>query len=159
MNIGGALQLVAVHHGECTIGWPRLQPVARQGAIEALTAGVEACTLCRPDWELRIGWAAGAGMRTTAGGLRRWARGSTVTTPAPTTKPLICSPKKVGRCATCQQPCHHYGHGCTHCAPCAVPRSKPGGPRRRPPRSCRLPRTTHLTAAHRRGSPQGRPMH
>lgn len=36
-----------------------------------------------------------------------------VTTPAPTstTVPLSCPPKEVGRCATCRQPCHRYGHG------------------------------------------------
>ncbi|BDM74852.1 hypothetical protein HEK616_83390 (plasmid) [Streptomyces nigrescens] len=39
--------------------------------------------------------------------------GSAVTTPAPTstTVTLSCPPKEVGRCASCQQPCHRYGHG------------------------------------------------
>ncbi|MEU6331982.1 hypothetical protein ABZ851_32715 [Streptomyces sp. NPDC047049] len=35
-----------------------------------------------------------------------------MTTPTPTpTVALSCPPKEVGRCATCQQPCHRYGHG------------------------------------------------
>lgn len=28
---------MAVHHGECTVGQPRVRPITRQGAIEALT--------------------------------------------------------------------------------------------------------------------------
>ncbi|MFE6743860.1 hypothetical protein [Streptomyces tubercidicus] len=44
-----------------------------------------------------------------------------MTTPAPTstTVTLSCPPKEIGRCATCQQPCHRYGHGgnplCAQC--------------------------------------------
>ncbi|MFF3748769.1 DUF6233 domain-containing protein [Streptomyces kronopolitis] len=54
MNVGAEGRPVVVHHGECTVGRPRLRPVTRQGAIEALTAGVVACALCHPDRELRI---------------------------------------------------------------------------------------------------------
>ncbi|MFG2866094.1 DUF6233 domain-containing protein [Streptomyces sioyaensis] len=54
MNVGADPRPVAVHHGECTVGQPRVRPIARRAAIEALTAGVEACALCRPDRELQI---------------------------------------------------------------------------------------------------------
>jgi hypothetical protein len=54
MDVGADPRPVAVHHGECTTGQPRARPITRQGAIEALTAGVEACALCRPDRELRV---------------------------------------------------------------------------------------------------------
>ncbi|MFG2094601.1 DUF6233 domain-containing protein [Streptomyces sp. NPDC048612] len=54
MNVGADPQPVAIHHGECAVGQPRVRPITRRGAIEALTAGVEACALCRPDRELRI---------------------------------------------------------------------------------------------------------
>lgn len=47
-------RLVAVHHGECTVGQSRVRPVTRRAAIEALIAGVEACALCHPDRELEI---------------------------------------------------------------------------------------------------------
>ncbi|AJT62478.1 hypothetical protein T261_0789 [Streptomyces lydicus] len=45
---------MAVHHGECTAGQPRVRPITRRDAIEALAAGVEACSLRRPDRELQI---------------------------------------------------------------------------------------------------------
>ncbi|WP_053924637.1 DUF6233 domain-containing protein [Streptomyces chattanoogensis] len=54
LNVGADPRPVAVHHGECTKGQPRVRPITRRDAIEALAAGVEACGLCRPDRELRI---------------------------------------------------------------------------------------------------------
>ncbi|MFI1502589.1 DUF6233 domain-containing protein [Streptomyces platensis] len=54
MNLAADPRPVAVHHGECTVGQPRVRPITRRAAIEALTAGVEACALCRPDRELQI---------------------------------------------------------------------------------------------------------
>ncbi|GGN64124.1 hypothetical protein GCM10012285_65900 [Streptomyces kronopolitis] len=54
MNVGADPRPVAVHHGDCTVGQPRVRPISRRTAIEALTAGVEACALCRPDRELQI---------------------------------------------------------------------------------------------------------
>ncbi|MFI9262225.1 DUF6233 domain-containing protein [Streptomyces sioyaensis] len=36
-----------------------MRPITRRAAIEALTAGVEACALCRPERELQIDRAAG----------------------------------------------------------------------------------------------------
>ncbi|MGI5262452.1 DUF6233 domain-containing protein [Streptomyces angustmyceticus] len=54
MNVGADPRPVAVHHGECTVGQPRVRPISRRAAIEALTSGVEACALCRPDRELQI---------------------------------------------------------------------------------------------------------
>ncbi|MFF8785223.1 DUF6233 domain-containing protein [Streptomyces sp. NPDC015125] len=45
---------VATHHGEFTVGQRRVRPITRRAAIEALTAGVEACALCRPERELQI---------------------------------------------------------------------------------------------------------
>lgn len=54
MNVSADPRPVAVHHGECTVVQPRVRPITRRAAIEALTAGVEACGLCRPDRELQI---------------------------------------------------------------------------------------------------------
>ncbi|WP_406483277.1 DUF6233 domain-containing protein [Streptomyces platensis] len=54
MNVSADPRPVAVHHGQCTVGQPRIRPITRRAAIEALTAGVEACVLCRPDRELEI---------------------------------------------------------------------------------------------------------
>ncbi|MFE6743859.1 DUF6233 domain-containing protein [Streptomyces tubercidicus] len=54
MNVSADPRPVAVHHGQCTVGQPRVRPITRRAAIEALTAGVEACALCRPDRELQI---------------------------------------------------------------------------------------------------------
>ncbi|MEW2436590.1 DUF6233 domain-containing protein [Streptomyces caniferus] len=54
MNVSADPRPVAVHHGQCTVGQPRIRPITRRAAIEALTAGVEACALCRPDRELQI---------------------------------------------------------------------------------------------------------
>ncbi|TFI30188.1 DUF6233 domain-containing protein [Streptomyces sp. 4R-3d] len=41
-----------LHTGRCDIGGGR--PITREQALEALTAGAEACTFCRPDTELGI---------------------------------------------------------------------------------------------------------
>ncbi|MCL7496083.1 DUF6233 domain-containing protein [Streptomyces sp. MCA2] len=54
MNVSADPRPVAVHHGQCTVGQPRIRPISRRAAIEALTAGVEACALCRPDRELQV---------------------------------------------------------------------------------------------------------
>nr|WP_244942473.1 DUF6233 domain-containing protein [Streptomyces sioyaensis] len=45
---------VAVHLGECTVGGARLKRITRRDAIEALTAGILPCALCRPDRELQV---------------------------------------------------------------------------------------------------------
>ncbi|MCZ1012640.1 DUF6233 domain-containing protein [Streptomyces lydicus] len=54
VTVGADPRPVAIHHGQCTIGQPRVRPITRRAAIEALTAGVEACSLCRPERELQI---------------------------------------------------------------------------------------------------------
>ncbi|WP_189097945.1 DUF6233 domain-containing protein [Streptomyces kronopolitis] len=53
VTLGADPRPVAIHHGQCTIGQPRVRPITRRAAIEALTAGVEACALCRPERELQ----------------------------------------------------------------------------------------------------------
>ncbi|MFI9078742.1 DUF6233 domain-containing protein [Streptomyces sioyaensis] len=54
INVGADPRPVAIHHGQCTVGQSRVRPITRRAAIEALTAGVEACALCRPERELQI---------------------------------------------------------------------------------------------------------
>ncbi|WP_406220638.1 DUF6233 domain-containing protein [Streptomyces decoyicus] len=54
VTLGAEPRPIVIHHGECTVGRPRVRPITRRDAIEALTAGVEACGLCRPDRELRV---------------------------------------------------------------------------------------------------------
>ncbi|WP_443033824.1 DUF6233 domain-containing protein [Streptomyces sp. CA2R101] len=45
---------MAVHRGQCTVGQPRVRRITRRAAIEALTADVGACALCRPNRELQV---------------------------------------------------------------------------------------------------------
>lgn len=54
VTLGADPRPIAVHHGECTVGRRRVRPITRRDAIDALTAGVEACGLCRPDRELQL---------------------------------------------------------------------------------------------------------
>lgn len=54
VTLGAEPRPIAIHHGECAVGRLRVRPITRRDAIEALTAGVEACGLCRPDRELRV---------------------------------------------------------------------------------------------------------
>ncbi|WP_234442364.1 DUF6233 domain-containing protein [Streptomyces sp. NRRL S-1448] len=51
---GGEGQPVAVHVGGCRSAGRRSRPINRDQAMRALTDGVEACVLCRPDTELGI---------------------------------------------------------------------------------------------------------
>ncbi|WP_371873905.1 DUF6233 domain-containing protein [Streptomyces glebosus] len=66
---GAAGAWVAVHHGQCTVGQPRVRPITRRAAIEALTACLEACTLCARTASFRSTGPVGCGMRATPGGL------------------------------------------------------------------------------------------
>lgn len=45
---------VYVHRGDCHMAGKRSRPASHDQAIQALTAGVDACTHCRPDTAL--GW-------------------------------------------------------------------------------------------------------
>ncbi|MFG2402511.1 DUF6233 domain-containing protein [Streptomyces lydicus] len=54
MDIGADPRPVAVHHGQCTMRSARMRPITRRDAIEALTVGIQACALCRPDRELQV---------------------------------------------------------------------------------------------------------
>ncbi|MFB7630479.1 DUF6233 domain-containing protein [Streptomyces sp. NPDC056149] len=52
LSIGGSGQPVAVHVGDCTLAGRRARPISHEQAVRALTEGLEACSLCRPDTEL-----------------------------------------------------------------------------------------------------------
>ncbi|GES27973.1 DUF6233 domain-containing protein [Streptomyces angustmyceticus] len=54
LGVGHDAHPVAVHVGGCGTAGKRARPISRQEAIRALTEGVEACGLCRPDSELGI---------------------------------------------------------------------------------------------------------
>lgn len=54
VGIGTGAPPVAVHAGGCAVSGKRLRPLGRDQAIRALTEGVTACTLCRPDTELGV---------------------------------------------------------------------------------------------------------
>lgn len=54
VGIGAGAPPVAVHVGGCAVSGKRLRPLGRDQAIRALTEGVTACTLCRPDTELGV---------------------------------------------------------------------------------------------------------
>lgn len=54
MDVGADPRPVAVHHGDCTVGGQRVRRITRRDAIEALTAGIEACALCQPNRELQV---------------------------------------------------------------------------------------------------------
>jgi hypothetical protein len=45
---------VYVHRGDCHMAGKRSRGVTRDQALQALAAGVDACTHCRPDTELGI---------------------------------------------------------------------------------------------------------
>lgn len=45
---------VYVHRGDCHMAGKRSRGVAREQALHALAAGVDACTHCRPDTDLGI---------------------------------------------------------------------------------------------------------
>lgn len=45
---------VAVHVGGCGTAGKRARPISRDQAVRAITEGVEACGLCRPDTELGL---------------------------------------------------------------------------------------------------------
>lgn len=54
LSIGGEGQPIAVHVGGCRSAGKRARPIGRDQAMRALTEGLEACALCRPDTELGI---------------------------------------------------------------------------------------------------------
>ncbi|MET7795612.1 DUF6233 domain-containing protein [Streptomyces decoyicus] len=54
LGIGRDAHPVAVHVGGCGTAGRRARPVSREQAVRALTEGIEACGLCRPDTELGI---------------------------------------------------------------------------------------------------------
>ncbi|MEV5480010.1 MULTISPECIES: DUF6233 domain-containing protein [Streptomyces] len=39
MTVGADPSPVAIHHGQCTAGQPRVRPITRRAAVEALTLG------------------------------------------------------------------------------------------------------------------------
>ncbi|MER7069294.1 MULTISPECIES: DUF6233 domain-containing protein [Streptomyces albidoflavus group] len=49
LGIGHGAPPVCVHDGGCYATGPRIRPLTRDQLLEALDAGVEACTHCRPD--------------------------------------------------------------------------------------------------------------
>ncbi|MFF8784878.1 DUF6233 domain-containing protein [Streptomyces sp. NPDC015125] len=53
-GIGRDAHPVAVHVGGCGAAGQRARPISREQAVRALTEGIEACGLCRPDTELGI---------------------------------------------------------------------------------------------------------
>lgn len=54
LGIGRDAHPVAVHVGGCGTAGRRARPISRDQAVRALTEGIEACGLCRPDTELGI---------------------------------------------------------------------------------------------------------
>lgn len=54
LSIGTDVHPVAVHIGGCGAAGRRARPISREQAVRALTEGIEACDLCRPDTELGI---------------------------------------------------------------------------------------------------------
>lgn len=54
LGIGRDSLPIALHVGGCPSAGRRARPVPREQATRALTEGLEACSLCRPDTELGI---------------------------------------------------------------------------------------------------------
>ncbi|WP_044378706.1 DUF6233 domain-containing protein [Streptomyces noursei] len=54
LDVGRDARPVVVHVGACNLAGRRARPISREQASRALTEGLEACAICRPDTELGI---------------------------------------------------------------------------------------------------------